>query len=134
MFSCHTSGSLVPTEHRLNVTAYLSFVADNVHHIADQSVPIYFQQDNAPCHKAQIISNWFLNMTEFTVLQWPPQSPDLDLIQHLLEVEVVEREIWTRIYEGSFQNLFNVCHEELRRFWQKVQSGTSKVYLIKWWV
>jgi len=20
----------------------------------------YFQQDNAPCHKAQIISNWFL--------------------------------------------------------------------------
>jgi len=26
----------------------------------------YFQQDNAPCHKTQIISNWiehFLNMT-----------------------------------------------------------------------
>jgi len=20
----------------------------------------YFQQDNAPCHKSQIISNWFL--------------------------------------------------------------------------
>jgi len=28
----------------------------------------YFQQDNAPCHKAWIISNWFLEHdNEFTV-------------------------------------------------------------------
>ena len=33
-----------------------------------------------PCHKAQIISNWFLEHdNEFTVLQWPPQLPDIDL-------------------------------------------------------
>jgi len=29
------------------------------------------------CHKAGIISNWFLeHNNEFTVLKWPPQSPD----------------------------------------------------------
>ncbi len=70
VFSWHTLGPLVPIEHRLNATAYLSIVADHVH---------YFQQDNAPCHKAQIISDWFLEHdNEFTLLKWPPQSPDLD--------------------------------------------------------
>ncbi len=34
-------------------------------------------QDNAPCHKAQIISDWFHEHgNEFTLLKWPPQSPE----------------------------------------------------------
>ncbi len=52
----------------------------------------YFQQDNAPRHKAQIISDWFLEHdNEFTLLKWPPQSPDLNPIEH--RWDVVEREI-----------------------------------------
>ncbi len=31
IFSCHTLGPLVPIEHHLNTTAYLSIVADHVH-------------------------------------------------------------------------------------------------------
>jgi len=31
IFAWHTLGPLVPTEHRLNATAYLSIVADHVH-------------------------------------------------------------------------------------------------------
>ncbi len=109
----------------------------------------YFQQDNAPCYKAQIISDWFLKHdNEFTLLKWPPQSPDLNPVEHLWDV--VKREIhildvqptnlqqlrdaimsiWTKISEECFQHL----HEELRQFWRQkwVQPGTSKVYLIKW--
>ncbi len=55
--------TLVPIEHRLNATAYLSIVADHVHPFMTTVYPSsdgYFQQDNAPCHKAQIISDWFL--------------------------------------------------------------------------
>ncbi len=61
----------------------------------DYSVPIfwcYFQQDTAPCHKAQIISDWFLEHdNKLTLLKWPPQSPDLNPIEHFWVV--VQREI-----------------------------------------
>ncbi len=79
----------------------------------------YFQQDNA-----KILSDWFLEHdNEFTLLKWPPQSPDLNPIEHLCDV--VEREIlimdvqptnlqqqrdaimsiWTNISDECFQHL-----------------------------
>ncbi len=120
-------GPLVPIEHCLNATVYLSIVADDVHPFMTTVYPSsdeYFQQDNAPCHKAQIISDWFLEHdNEFTFLKWPPQSPDLNPTEHLWDV--VEREnrimdvqpinlqqlrdaimsIWTKISEECFQHL-----------------------------
>ncbi len=142
IFSWHTLGPLVPTEHRLNTTVYLSIVADHVHPFMTtvySSSDVYFQQDNAPCHKAQIISDWFLEHdNEFTLLKWPPQSPDLNPIEQLWDV--VEREIrimnvqptnlqqlrdaimsiWTKINEECFNTLLNLCHEELRQLWRRL--------------
>ncbi len=65
---------LVPIVHRKNATAYLSIFADHVHpFITTVFSDGYFQQDNAPCHKAQIILDWFLEHdNEFTLLKWPP--------------------------------------------------------------
>ncbi len=85
----------------------------------DYSVPSsdgYFQQDNAPCHKAQTISDWFLEHdNEFTSLKWPPQSPDLNPIEHLWNV--VEREI--RIMDVQPTNMQQLCDAILSK-WTKI--------------
>ncbi|KAI5609647.1 hypothetical protein C0J50_5858, partial [Silurus asotus] len=119
IFSWHTLGALVPIEHCVNATAYMSIVVDHVHPFMSTVYPSsdgYFQQDNAPY--------WFLEHdNEFTVLKWHPQSPDLNPTEHLWNVE--EREIhimdvqptnlqqlrdaimstWTKISEECFQYL-----------------------------
>ncbi len=69
IFSWHTLGPLVPIVHRLNATDYLSIIADHVHPFMTTvyHLLMYFQQDNASCHKAQIILDWFLEHdNEFT--------------------------------------------------------------------
>ncbi len=143
---------LVPIEHRLNTTVYLSIVADHVHPFMTTVYPSsdeYFQQDNAPCHKAQIISDWLHEHDkELTLLKWPPQSPDLNPIEHLWDV--VEREIhimdvqptnlqqlcdaimsiWTTISEECLQDLVESMPRRRRQ--NGVQPSTSKVYLINW--
>ncbi len=119
IFYWHTLGPLVPIEHSLNATAYLSIVVDHVHPFLTTvylSSDGYFQQDNASCHKAQIISDWFLEHdNEFTSLKWPPQSPDLNPTEHLWDV--VEREI--RIMDVQPTNLQQLC-DAIMSIWTKI--------------
>ncbi len=119
IFSWHTLGPLLRIEHCLITTAYRSIVADHVHPFMTTvytSSDGYFQQDNAPCHKAQIISDWFLEHdNEFTLLKWPPQSPDLNSIEHLWDV--VEREI--HIMDVQPTNLQQLC-DAIMSIWTKI--------------
>lgn len=113
----------VEEDWKKNATA--SIVADNIHPCMTAVYPFSdgnLQHDNA---------NWFVeDENEFTVLQWPPSSPDLNPIEYLRDV--LEREIciivvqltnlqqlcddimslWTTIYD----TLLNLLHEEGKRY------------------
>ncbi len=117
------------------------------------SLPEYSCRPCPSLHKAQIISDWFLEHdNEITLLKWPPQSPDLNPLEHLWDV--VEREIHiidvqpknlqqlrdaimsilTNISEECFQHLVESMPRRIKVVLKAkvVQPGTSKVYLINW--
>ncbi len=104
----------------------------------------YFQHDNAPCHKAQIISDWFLEHdNEFTLLKCPPQSPDLNKIEHFgmwwnwrFALWMCSRQICSNCAMLSCQygpkslrnvsnTLLNLCHKELRQLWRQKGSNPA---------
>ncbi len=78
------------------------------------------------CHKAQIISDWFLEHDkEFTLLKWPPQSPDLNPIEH--HWDVVEREI--PIMDVQPTNL-----QQLRDAIMSIWTKTSGMFPTPCWI
>ncbi len=71
IFSWHTLGLLVPIEHRLNATVYLSIVADHVHPFMTTVYPSsdgYFQQDNATSKSSNHLRlvSWTWQWVHFT--------------------------------------------------------------------
>ncbi len=112
-------GPLVPIQHRLNATDYLSTVADHVHPFMTTvyHLLMYFQQDNAP-HVTKLKSSQtgFLNMTMSSLYSNGLHSHQISIHISILW-DVVEREIC--IMDVQLTNLQQLC-DAIMSIWTKI--------------
>ena len=71
---------------RLNSQSYCEILGEKLLPSIDlfqrEGHQLIFQQDNAPCHSAKIVQDWF-EENQIITLKWPPNSPDLNCIENL---------------------------------------------------
>lgn len=75
-FAKNGLGPLIVIEGTVNATKYKMILEENLVPLMADWYPSgngVFQQDNAPCHKAQLIKN-FLDECDFSVLDWPIEN------------------------------------------------------------
>ena len=95
MFSSQGTTPLVRLQTRVNAQIYKNIVQDHIVPIIQNSGfdRATYMQDNAPCHMAKMVMS-YLSKQDFEIMDWPPQSPDLNPSENLwktLGVKVIER-------------------------------------------
>lgn len=79
-------GPLVRIDNRFNADSYCAVLDDVLlPHLVGGPFPeedFILQHDNSPVHKAKKVAA-FLESREVAVLEWPPQSPDLNIIENV---------------------------------------------------
>ena len=77
-------GTLTPIDGNLNTEKYISLLDSHLWQVVAKNfgnAPWIFQDDNCPCHMSERAKNW-KTQNNIPCLDWPSQSPDLNLIQN----------------------------------------------------
>jgi transposase len=103
---------------RMDADLYVSILEDELQatleYYGKDVEEVVFQQDNDPKHKSKKATNWFKD-NGFIVMVWPPQSADLNPIEH----------IWHHLKKklGEYETAPKSIHE----LWERVQTEWDKI-------
>ncbi len=67
-------------KHEYFAKFYVNVLKNNLSRI--YQLGLIFMQNNAPIHTAKAVALWF-GENDINVMEWPPYSLDLNLIEHL---------------------------------------------------
>ena len=140
MFSSRGTTPLVRLQTRVNAQIYKNIVKDHVVPIIQNSGfdRATFMQDNAPCQEAKVVMS-YLSEQDFEIMDWPPQSPDLNPIENFwktLGVKVMERnptnteDLWVKLQEEWSKISIENCQELIRSCCRRCAAVIESIGLI----
>ncbi|KAG1040661.1 hypothetical protein G6F43_012246 [Rhizopus delemar] len=145
VWSCLTwegIGWIVDVGHRISSEGYLEVLKDDLlktmRSYGLDSSKMVFQQDNDPKHTSKVVKEW-IDQQPFEALKWPPQSPDLNPIEHMwahLKRELFHsyetppssmHELWERIG----QTWYAISKEECQKYIESMPKRCAAVIRAK---
>lgn len=125
-------GRLAEIEGRMDAKQYVDILEENLLPSMEESEELIFQQDNDPKHTSKLAKNW-MEEHDITLLDWPPQSPDLNPIEHLwnhIKKELAKYprqpkgvwEIWDRVSEVWENIEAEVCQNLIESMPRRVEA------------
>ena len=142
---------LVVCTQKMNATKYVSQLQEHLAHsifaiYGVENRPFIFHQDNAPPQRAKITKS-YLDHEGINILPWPPQRPDLNIIEKVwqfmknklnfnprgpprIKDELIERiqEVWQRIPIMYLKKLYESIPRRLAAV-QNMRGYSTKYYI-----
>ena len=94
----------------MNAVSYVQILQENL--LPNMYLGEIFQQDNAPVHTATLTKTWMLENAVESLENWPAQSPDLNIIEHVWSF--LKKKV-SKMNPKTVDELWHTCEEEFRK-------------------
>jgi transposase len=112
-------GQLVEVEGKMNANQYVDILEDHLlPSMENAGFPmedLIFQQDNDPKHTSNKAKKW-MEDNEIHLLDWPPQSPDLNVIEHAWQHLKIQLRKYPTLPKGVWE-----LWERIVKEWEEIK-------------